>query len=347
MLLNEIERIWYQGKVLKAAFEEYKLCIEAVYDQAGQILTSPVGTPLAFDVSLDEIPPEFYSLRRNLFSTLFQSIYQLLGINPQRRLLYGRLNHLFRTWVTSADNLLDGEDKIVVPIKIAGSSRVMRQVISIMLADRILAAILDDAVSKNLITVQQAKLITEKSLQILLPSAAEEASEEGGILTRPEPDYVLSVIHTLKTGILFHIPFLGPDNIEQEIDGGTLNACKQGLMNFGIGCQILDDIRDVAKDYLEMRHNYVLSKMSAERPDYLEKLHSIKKTLDPSASVFTLFPDVVCPAAEKATELLTDGLITLDTVGLGIGRPAAMQMTAAIFLVLGVGDLTECLKTRS
>ena len=346
MILNDIERIWHQGKVLKTAFEEYRLCIEAVYEHGQEILKTPPGTPDEFEVELNNVPAEFYSLKKNLFSTLFQSIYQLLNIIPQRRLLYGRLNHIFRIWVTSADNLLDNEDKIVVPIKITGSSRVMRQIISIMLADRILTNLLDEAVSENILTAQQAKMIGEKSLQILLPSAAEEGSEEEGIVTRPEPEYILNVIHTLKTGILFHIPFLGPDNIESSIDRDALKACKQGLMNFGIGCQILDDICDITRDYLEMRHNYIISKMQFEKPRYLAKLHEMESDINASTNVFANFPDVVCPAAEKAIELLTDGLVTLDKLGLGIGQTAARQMAAAMFKVLGVGELTEWLKNK-
>ena len=40
-------------------------------------------------------------------------------------------------------------------------------------------------------------------------------------------------------------------------------------MSFGLGCQILDDIRDISKDYLEKRHNYILSKIYSDEPVYL------------------------------------------------------------------------------
>lgn len=344
-MLTEIENLWRQEKLLKSAFDEYKLCINAVFKEARTILQSPPQTPLEFEVKLGAIPDEFYSLRRNLFSTLFQSVYHLLQIREDRRLLYGRLNHLFRIWVTSADNLLDGEDKIVVPVKIAGSSRVMRQVISIMLADRILKSIIDDAVVKNVITKEDALILSNKSLQILLPSAAEEASEENGITHRPDPDYVLNTIHCLKTGLLFHIPFLGPETVETNIDTNTLTLCKEGLMSFGLGCQILDDIRDIAKDYLEARHNYILSKLYTDYPLYVEKLDRIGPDINVSSNILGLFPDAVYPAADKAVELLTDGLMSLGSAGLGINRTAAKFLSIGMFEVLGVGELTKCLST--
>jgi len=338
----EIEKAWQQETLLKTAFDEYKVCIEAVFDDAKDILQSPIETPVEFEARFGAVPNEFYTLRKNLFSTLFQAVYHLLKIKEERRLLYGKLNHLFRIWVTSADNLLDNEDKIVVPIDIAGSSRVIRQVISIMLADRILKNLLDVAVHKGFINEKDASVITRKSLQILLPSAAEEASEEGGITHRPAPDYVLNTIHKLKTGMLFHIPFMGPDNIEKEIDKKTLRACKDGLMSFGIGCQILDDIRDISKDYLEMRHNYILSKIYTEKPIYIAKLAEIETVIESSSNISNLFPEVVEPAALKSLELLRDGLLMLNDAGLGIDKKTAKHLSLSMFEVLGVGDLIQC-----
>ena len=257
--------------------------------------------------------------------------------------MYGKLNHLFRIWVTSADNLLDNEDKVVVPIEMIGSSRVMRQVISIMLADRVLKTITDQAVEQKVLSPPQASLITQKSLQVLLPSAAEEASEENGITHRPDAEYVLNTIHRLKTGMLFHIPFLGPDYIEDGLDPDTLTLCKDGLMSFGIGCQILDDIRDLSKDYLEARHNYILSHMYAENPVYVEKLIEIGPVIDGSSNIFHLFPDVVRPAADRALGLLTSGLLSLGSAGLGINKAAAVPLSLSMFETLGVGELTACL----
>jgi iron-sulfur cluster repair protein YtfE (RIC family) len=342
-MFTEIEILWRQGKLFKTAFDEYKLCIEAVFKEAQTLLQSPPKTPPEFDVRLAAIPDDFYSMRRNLFSTLFQSVYHLLNIHEDRRLLYGKLNHLFRIWVTSADNLLDNEDKIVVPMEITGSSRVMRQVISIMLADRILKNITDQAVDNKTIRPDEASLLTHKSLQILLPSAAEEASEESGITHRPNPDYILNTIHRLKTGLLFHIPFLGPDTIEFNIDKNTLALCKEGLMSFGLGCQILDDIRDIAKDYLEMRHSYILSTIYTDNPLYVAKLDQIEPDIDVSSNIFELFPNAVHPAADRAVKLLTDGLLSLGSAGLGISRPAARHISLGMFDVLGVGGLTKCL----
>lgn len=342
-MLNNIEKTWQNEHLLKTAFDEYKECIRAVFKEIHQVLQAPTETPKEFEVRAGAIPDEFYLPRKNLFSTLFQSVYHLLDIPSSRRLLYGKLNHLFRIWVTSADNLLDTEDKIVIPIEIAGSSRIMRQVISIMTADRVLKTVLDQAVQDGIINPHQAELLSRKSLQVLLPSAAEEASEETGVSIRPDKEYVLHTIHHLKTGLLFHVPFLGPDTIETSLDAHKLALCKEGLMNFGLGCQILDDIRDIAKDYLEKRHNYILSHLFADSPLYLAKLHEIETVIDINSNIFNLFPDIVHPAADRGLQLLTDGLMSLGAAGLGIDRKSARFLSLGMFDILGVGELVQCL----
>lgn len=180
-----LEELWQAGNILKQSFSEQKIALADIYACAEKILVSPFDTPQEFRVSLGKTPPEFFYLRKNIFSLLFQSVYQLLGISKERRLLYARLNQLFRIWVTSADNLLDGEDKIAVPIEMPGSARISRQFISIMLADRIMQHIFAQAVEKGILSAQESQILSDKSLQTLLPSAAEEASER----ERESPGY--------------------------------------------------------------------------------------------------------------------------------------------------------------
>jgi hypothetical protein len=346
-MLDFIENIWKRGRMLELAYSEHLQCINDNFNDFKEILRTPDWTTSDFYVALGDIPAELYQFKRNIFSTLFQSMYHVLGISKERRLFYGRLNHLFRVWVTSADNLLDDEDKVVIPLNMPGSSAVMRQVVSIMAADRVLKQIIDDAVLSNVLTRQQGRIVSEKSLQILLPSAAQEASEEGGITERPEPDYVVNTIHKLKTGILFLIPLLGPEYIEEKINSSKLNVCKDGLEKFGIGCQILDDIRDISKDFLEKRQNYILSKIEWECSFYKETLLRMQKSIDINSNIFTEFPDAVHPGAQKAFDMLTEGLTELDKAGLGIGSEWINQMGLAMFRVLGVEDLTKCIKQQT
>jgi hypothetical protein len=329
--------LWETGRTLKRSFNEQMGCIREVYQYLDSTLQTPDYAPAEYRVSLGKIPDNFFSARKNIFSTLFHASYLLLDIPLERRLLYGKLNHLFRIWVTSADNLLDKEDKVVVPLEMAGQSTIMRQVISIMAADRVMKRLLDEAVAAGTINARQAFQLSERSLQVLLPSAAQEATEEGGITERPDPAYVLSTIHVLKTGILFNIPFLGPDLIEHQLDPRRLADLKQALLDFGLGCQLLDDLRDMAKDVLDKRHNYVLSVLARDKNPILAAWEQMP--LNPDDRLYRDVPQATLPTLKLALRYLRGSLLTLETFGLGIRKLAAGDMAESMLTLLDLEDL--------
>ena len=324
------------GRIARAALREQQECIRAVHARLAPHLASPADTPAEYVVRPAPLPEANLSWRKNLFSTLFQSVYHLMEIPAPRRLLYGQLIHLFRIWVTSADNLLDGEDKEVVPISMPGSARIMRQVVAVMAADRVLAEILNDAVAHGAISAAQRDELARESLRRLLPSAAQEATEEGGIAVRPPPEEVLGVIHRLKTGLLFNLAFVGPEIVEPAAFARTARL-REGLMDFGLGCQVLDDVRDLARDLLEKRHNYVLSVLAHQAPDLLDELaaraHSVADRL------YLDVPQFALPAARRGFDLIVSGLRTLGESGLGYDGAQAESMARAMFPVLDLEGL--------
>ena len=324
------------GRIARAALREQQECIRAVHARLAPHLASPANTPAEYAVRPGPLPEANLGWRKNMFSTLFQSVYHLMDVPAPRRLLYGQLIHLFRIWVTSADNLLDGEDKEVVPLEMPGSARVMRQVVAVMAADRVLAEILNDAVETGAITAAQRDELARESLRRLLPSAAQEATEEGGIAARPPPEEVLGVIHRLKTGLLFNLAFVGPEIVEPAAFARTARL-REGLMDFGLGCQVLDDVRDLARDLLEKRHNYVLSVLAHQAPDLLDELaaraHSVADRL------YLDVPQFALPAARRGFDLIVSGLRTLGESGLGYDGAQAESMARAMFPVLDLEGL--------
>jgi len=335
-MTNAWTALFATGQIGRTAFREQQRCIRDVYDRLAPYLETPAGTPPEFAVHSTPPPEAWLSWRKNLFSTLFQSVYQLMEIPEPRRLLYGKIIHLFRIWVTSADNLLDDEDKEVVPIAMPGSARVMRQVVAVMAADRVLSECLNDAVDEGLLTVTQRDAIARESLCRLLPSAAQEASEEGGITVRPSPEEVLHVIHRLKTGLLFQVAFVGPDLVETAAPARSARL-REGLMDFGLGCQVLDDIRDLARDLMEKRHNIVLSTLAHHHPALLADLQT--HTHDPSERLYLNIPRVVLPLARQGMNLMSSGLGTLGAAGLDYDSSQAESMARAMFPVLDLEGL--------
>lgn len=328
---------WFEtGRIARAALQEQQECIRFVHARLADYLLSPADTPVAYTVRPMPLPEANFGWRKNIFSTLFQSIYHLMDVPAPRRMLYGQLIHLFRIWVTSADNLLDNEDKEVVPVAMPGSARVMRQVVAIMAADRVLAGILNEAVAQAVITPVQRDDLACESLRRLLPSAAQEATEEGGIAVRPPPEHVLQVIHRLKTGLLFNVAFVGPEIIE-PLQNARAARLREALMDFGLGCQVLDDVRDMARDLLEKRHNYVLSVLAHQAPGLLDELaaraHSVADRL------YLDVPHYSLPAAQRGFDLLVSGLLRLGEAGLGYDGAQAESMARAMFPVLDLEGL--------
>ena len=324
------------GRIARAALREQQECIRELHERLAPFLASPADTPSEYAVRPGPLPAANLGWRKNIFSTLFQSVYHLMDVPAPRRLLYGKLIHLFRIWVTSADNLLDGEDKEVVPLQMPGSARVMRQVVAVMAADRVLAEILNEAAAANVLTPAQRDELARESLRRLLPSAAQEATEEGGIVVRPPAEEVLNVIHRLKTGLLFNVAFVGPEIVEPA---GSARAARlrTALMDFGLGCQVLDDIRDMARDLLEQRHNYVLSILAHEAPDVLADLRH--RTLDVTDRIYLDVPKFALLAARRGLDLLISGLRTLGEAGLGYDGAQAESMARAMFPVLDLEGL--------
>jgi hypothetical protein len=330
-------RFWQSSRILRHAFSEHVACVRDVHARAARYLTTPESTPAEFRTGPGPIPDDVYTVRRNLFSTLFMAVYFLLDISPARRALFGRLNQLFRIWVTSADNLLDGEDKTVLPMHMPGSSRVMRQVVAVMAADRILTEFLDEAVTRGVISSAQSDRLLEQSIRTLLPSAAQEGSEEGGIVSRPPPEYVLWTIHRLKTGLLFQLPFLGPETVEEGIDPVRLVSLKKALLHFGLGCQLLDDIRDLARDLAEKRQNYVLSSLAHTGSPLLEEWTRRNPPRD--ARLYLQHPQAVLPAAQRGIQLMHEGLTILGQYGLGLPEGALRPMADHMVGILDLEGL--------
>lgn len=332
-----VSGVWGVGWRLRRAWVEQQACMRAVHALADDLVQSPPGTPPAYAVRTGVVPASWYTLRKNLFSTLFHTMYLVLELPAPRRLLYGKLNYLFRMWVTSADNLLDNEDKSVLPLEMPAQSRVMREVVTVMAADRLLGRILREAEDDGVISRRQADALADESLRLLLPSAAQEATEEGGIVRQASPSYVLETVHVLKTGLLFKLPFLGPDVVETDLDRGCVERLKQGLLRFGVGCQILDDVRDLARDVRERRHNYLLAVLE-QAGSPLPTAWATRGVL-PGERLYMEAPQAALAAARLGVRYLTEGLGELQIAGLGLQGGLAEKLAYSMFVVLDLEDL--------
>ena len=206
---------------------------------------------------LDPIP-EYFSLQNNFFSVLFLYTYHKANIPKQNRILYGAVNQCLRGMVTGCDNILDNEYKKTLETDLPLGGTRFRSILDIMVSDRVLFEILSRHCQTNGVTSEQVLTASAASLRALTRSGAQEATEEGGVVKRLRPEEVLRDVHHYKTGVLFQSPWAVPVIIE-EVDERSVSSLKEALYRIGMGCQIMDDMVDVPKDFQQGRHNYVIS----------------------------------------------------------------------------------------
>jgi len=180
-----------------------------------------------------------------------------------------------------------------------------------MVADRVLAAILIDYCRKNNLPVARALQASTVSLQALIESGAQEASEEGGIGETLQPETVLLKIHHYKTGLLFQSTWAIPALFEPSLTAEAISA-RDALYRIGIGCQILDDIADLFIDSRGKRHNYVASVIThCEGSAVRDSLQFHLAQDDTPENFFAAWPDLAARVKNKAMAVLEEGLDSL------------------------------------
>jgi len=210
------------------------------------------------DVQLRSPRSEYLAIESNLFSMLFLYSYLQAGMVRSQRVFYVAVNQCLRGMVTGCDNLLDDEYKKTLDTDLPEKGTRFRSVLDIMVSDRVLFNLLINGHQRGELTIAQVRAANSVSLHGLLSSGVQEAGEEAGISDRLTPDEVLRDVHHYKTGLLFQCPWSLPAALE-DIDPGTLDRTTQALYQIGMGCQILDDMVDLASDLHMKRHNYVAS----------------------------------------------------------------------------------------
>ena len=108
-------------------------------------------------------------------------------------------------------------------------------------------------------------------------------------------------------------------------------------MQFGIGCQILDDIRDLARDHIERRHNYLLSDLWKNQPEFFQSLE--RRKLNVTDRLYLEVPQCALPAARLGFSMMCNGLTALGDLGLGIGEKTAGHLAGSMFAILDLQDL--------
>ena len=238
--------------IFRKSLSEQKAAIKDFWKKGGQILEGS-------GVSLRPLPEDWTDLRHNYFSVLFTATFFILKVPLPRLRLYARLNHCLRSWVTACDNLLDNELKEMLLTSLPENAATFKSVHTVLTVDRIFFSFLLDGLRDGTITNDEMEKLLRVSLASLSASGIEEAGEEGGVDCFLPPEEVLQKIHPAKTGRLFTSPLAAPAALGDITDNKTHENISSGLCQFGLACQVLDDLSDLGMDLANRKHNYLAS----------------------------------------------------------------------------------------
>jgi len=295
----------------KTLNDELHEALSLYWDIATQILDKSV-------INVTAPEPEYFSIERNFFSTLFMYSYFRAGISKSRRILYAAVNQCLRGMVTGCDNILDNEYKKTLETDLPEKATRFRSVLDIMVSDRILFAILQKEYLADNLSFDQVQAASFESLRVLAKSGAQEASEECGVGEILFPEKILSKIHHYKTGILFQSPWALPDIIDNH-NLKDKSGLKSALYQIGMGCQILDDMVDLEMDIRMNRHNYVASLIrhgnNLKEYTILEAILAADNRVEKKQDLILEFPDAGKTATAEALKFLKNGTESLFAEG--------------------------------
>jgi hypothetical protein len=226
-------------------FHEHVSTLKAFHHIAGKVLGN--------SLRLEPLPDTAFEIDRHFFSTFFLAVTDRLTGGSSYLPLYAMVNQGMRAWVTASDNILDDEYNSIFPFVMDRGNR-MRSVLTLMLADRVVT----EYVAGNYEDPELLVKVGRVSLKALISSARQECEEEARPVPVLSPHAILEDIHVRKTGDLFLSPLALPLALE-AIPPRRAGWARSATKNFGLACQILDDIKDLPLDVRTGRHNLVLS----------------------------------------------------------------------------------------
>ncbi len=252
--MNRLAEILNKNILWSEAYEIHKETVRDFYRRAGVILKG--------SIELKPFDSKVLEMEKNLFSILFTAVIINLGINRELIPFYTLSVHCMRALVTGCDNILDDEYKEVIPFRFGENGKIMKSVFMIMTADRIISGLALEKYRDGAISYEKASNLSPSVIRVLSDSGTEENEEEGfrSQYDYPEPDIMIDNYLYRKTGTLFEAPVNLLTEMG-EITSEEAETSRTMLSLFGIGCQLLDEIKDFREDILSGGPNMVASLM--------------------------------------------------------------------------------------
>ena len=340
------EGVWTR---LAPDMEAQASAVRVVYDDLRSVLgpdfrTDPPHVPSAEEVST---PDGLRFLQEYFFLILFRSIFRALEVPADRLGLYTELNFCIKGTITAADNIFDGQEKSLLPLRPHAGPRFM-SILQLMAFERLQRRTLDRAEAAGTVRREQTVSIQRALIDRMAAIGALEGSEEGGVSEIPEPDTMVEKVHRVRGGALFALAFAAPDVLEEGGSQERLRAAERAVAQLGTAFQIVDDLTDFEFDIGRRSHNLLTSQIHHEGSE--GERAALKAALDTGVlepeAVETVFRSSARAVLERAYAEARASFATLDELGHWFPPALADEVVHAIVGLEGVARMEAISESR-
>ncbi len=273
---------------------------------------------------------------RNFFSLLLLSAYRALDLREDQLRYLAAVNHTVRAIVTAADNLIDGEDKPVLPLSMPAGAARFRNSLALLAWGVALERVVAEGVGPVGLEPQRVADAVEGLMGSLIEIGGVEAEEEAGVDEVVTPGVVVARIHEQKGGQLLGLAFVVPrELLAGDPRAPRLAAMHRGVHAIGLALQHVDDVTDLAIDVADRRHNLLQSEIvhrgSAGERAFLERL----RAEGDDAGYREACADSVGRVVARALDTARRGFAEMEGAGYPLGADEAMAMVETLFKVRG------------
>lgn len=285
--------------------------------------------------------PQLAFLQDYFFLTLFLSLFEGLGIAPERLPFYAELDFCIMGTITAADNLFDDQAKTLLPLAPLAGAR-FASILQLMSFERLMRNAGDRAVARGLFSAAEFACVQRGLIDQMASIGLLEGSEEGGVDEIPAPEAMIDRVHRVRGGHLFGLAFVAPKTLEQGATLEKVQKAEPAIARLGTAFQIVDDLTDFEFDLKRRTHNLLVSYIhhhgSPEEKAKLAALWSGAETAEPGM-VEGLFAPSARAVLERARREARESFAVLAELGFWFPSELADEVVHAIVGLDGVARM--------
>ncbi len=257
--LLEEDGVWAR---LRPAMEAQARAVEALYEDLGELMDArylDAGRRVPGPGEM-QTPEGLAFLQEYFFLILFRSLFESLGVPPERLCFYTELNFCIKGTITAADNLFDDQGKTLLPL-VRGMGPRFLSILQLMAFERLARRTCDRAVAAGVMEEGDTHAVLRGLLDEMAAIGELEGSEEGGVEEIPEPGEMVERVHRVRGGALFALAFVAPRLLEVGEVGERVRRAEPAVARLGTAFQIVDDLTDFEFDLGRRSHNLLVSQI--------------------------------------------------------------------------------------